>query len=285
MEEGKIRSRQNALVKHARCVRDRKEQEQIFVEGMRLAEEALRSRLNIQDALYTEKLLTEERGARLLYELKAAGCRLSSVSDDVLDYVSDTRRPQGVILLASRPRTNMPLANSKTDAREIAGEEQTSQNSVSLVIVLHGINNPSNAGAILRTAEAAGATQIISTRGTTDIFSPKALRGAMGASFRLPIWTGIDFADAIDWCRQKGLCTIGASLRAEKTHTEADWTNECALVLGPEAAGLTGSEQSMLDETIRIPMRPPVESLNVAVACGIILYEADRQRKAFRKAK
>src|SRR3712207_108749 len=104
MEDGKIRSRQNAIAKHARAVRDRKVEEQIFIEGLRLSEEAVRSRLNIQDALYTERLDSDERGARLLYELRLAGCRISMVSDEVLASISDTRTPQGIVILASRPQ-------------------------------------------------------------------------------------------------------------------------------------------------------------------------------------
>ena len=281
MDSGKIRSRHNALIKHARAVRDRKEPQQIFIEGLRLAEEALRSRLNIQDALYTEKLQSEERGARLLYELKANGCRITPVSEDVLASVSDTKTPQGIVLLASRPHTSRETLqkSSKAQSHAPVGEAQPCDDGCPLIIIIHGINNPANAGAILRTGEAAGATGVISTVGTTDIFSPKALRGAMGSSFRLPIWTGVEFSEAIAWCREHGIRTIGTSTSATQLHIEADWTRPGALVVGSEAAGLSHNEISMLDEAIRIPMHSPVESLNVAVASGIILYEAARQRK------
>ena len=281
MGDAQITSRHNALARHARSVRDRKEPEQIFIEGLRLAEEALRSGLNIQNAIYTEKLRREERGERLLNELEAEGRRLSLVSDEVLNSISDTRTPQGIVLLAERPRTGIEelgvKPKSESSKTERGGQDATV--AASLVVIIHGVNNPSNAGAILRTAEAAGATGIISTRGTTDLFAPKALRGAMGSSFRLPLWTDVDFAEAIRICKENNLRTVGAYLSASKTHTETDWTISSALVIGCEAAGLTASEGSMLDEGVRIPMRHPVESLNVAVASGIILYEAARQRR------
>lgn len=278
MEEGKIRSRQNPLVKHARAVRDRKESEQIFIEGLRLSEEALGSRLDIQDALYTERLERDERGVRLLHELRRAGCRLSMVADDVMASISDTRTPQGIVILAAHPRTG-PLPEKPNRATSEDGcAEESQRDMIPLIVIIHALNNPSNAGAILRTAEAAGATGIIATKGTTDLFSTKALRGAMGSAFRLPIWTDVDFADAINWCAKRGIPTIGSHLGARKAHTEIDWTLPCALVFGSEAAGLTGEELSMLDEGVLIPMHQPVESLNVAVACGIILYEAYRQR-------
>jgi TrmH family RNA methyltransferase len=281
MSSEKITSRHNALVKHARDVRDGKEQEQIFIEGLRLAEEALYSHLSIQAVLYTERLQDDARGARLLNELSAEGHTISLTSDDVLAFASDTRTAQGIILLATRPHasTNALLTGSKSQSLELEMTKQHGHIESPLIVIIHGINNPSNAGAILRTAEAAGASGAISTRGTTDIFSPKALRGAMGSSFRLPLWTGADFVEAIEWCKENGIGTIGATLSAAQAHTEADWTHARALVVGSEAAGLSESEAAMLDETIRIPMRPPVESLNVAVASGIILYEAARQRR------
>lgn len=281
MSSEKITSRHNALVKHTRDVRDGKEQERIFIEGLRLAEEALHSHLNIQAVLYTEKLQNDARGAHLLNELRAEGRRIVLVSDDVLAFVSDTRTAQGIILVAIRPRASKAalLTGSKSQTSKLAMTEQHGNIESPLIVIIHGINNPANAGAILRTAEAAGATGAISTRGTTDIFSPKALRGAMGSSFRLPLWTGADFIEAIEWCKENGIRTLGAAPKAVQAHTEAEWTDARALVVGSEAAGLSESEVSMLDETIRIPMRPPVESLNVAVASGIILYEAARQRR------
>lgn len=269
MDSGKITSRHNSLIKHARSVRDGRESKaQIFIEGLRLSEEALRSRLTVQDALYTEKIEGEERGAHLLNELKRAGARLSLVTEEVLAFVSDTRTPQGIILLASRPLTGCSVLQA---ALSYGGP-------LPLLVVIHGINIPSNAGAILRTSEAAGANGVISTKGTTDLFNTKALRGAMGSSFRLALWEGADFMEVINWCRDKGVRMRGAALGAGLAHTDVDWTLPCALFVGSEAAGLSIHEQSLLDDAIRIPMRPPVESLNAAVACGIILYEAARQR-------
>ncbi|HKS28023.1 MAG TPA: RNA methyltransferase [Pyrinomonadaceae bacterium] len=272
MESEKITSRHNTLAKHARAVRDGREAlAQIFIEGLRLSEEAVRSRLVVQDALYTERFEGEERGLALLKELKQTGARLSLVSDDVMSSVSDTRTPQGIALLASRPHTGSDRLSAALKAAS----------SNPLLVIIHGINNPANAGAILRTAEAAGAQGIISTKGTTDLFNTKALRGSMGSGFRLPMWERAEFAEVLAWCRGNRIHTVGSSLKASASHTEVDWTRACALVIGAEAAGLGTGELSMLDETTRIPMRPPVESLNAAVASGIILYEAARQRAGF----
>jgi TrmH family RNA methyltransferase len=100
----------------------------------------------------------------------------------------------------------------------------------------------------------------------------------MGSSLRLPLWTGARFQEAVEWCRARGVHTVCTDLRAQKAHTEIDWTVASALILGEEAAGLTPEEASAADLALRIPMRPPVESLNVAVAAAVVLYEAARQR-------
>ncbi|MDT4895237.1 MAG: methyltransferase, TrmH family [Acidobacteriota bacterium] len=268
MSEKTITSRDNALVKHARAVRDGKDARQIFVEGLRLCEEAQQALSvdDIKEVIYTERIAQDERGLRLLEALKISGKRTASVSESVFASISDTKTPQGIVLLASRPRTERSALIKSADG-------------VPLIIILHRINNPANAGAILRTAEAAGASAAILTEGTSDIFSPKALRGAMGSSFRLPLWTGASFKAALAWCQEQGISTISASLRARHLHTEIDWTQPSALVVGAESSGLTTAEIAQADQALRIPMRSPVESLNVGAAAAIVLYEAARQRK------
>lgn len=269
MSEKIITSRDNSIVKKARAVRDRLTREHIFVEGLRLCEEAVAAfnANDIMEVIHTERITGDERAAQLLTELKTAGVRATVVSEPVFASISDTKTPQGIVLLIKRPRTE------RDALRPGFGEAP-------LVVVLHRVNNPSNAGAILRTAEAAGATGAILTEGTTDIFSPKALRGAMGSSFRLPLWTGAQFNEALAWCKEQGVKTISASLHARREHTEIDWTKASALIVGSESTGLTGEETLLADEALRIPMRAPVESLNVAVAAAIVLYEVARQRKA-----
>ncbi|HVG34976.1 MAG TPA: RNA methyltransferase [Pyrinomonadaceae bacterium] len=265
MKEAVINSRDNALVKRARAVRQRKLDGLIFVEGVRLCEEALVASLVVEDVLCTERVAQDERGARLLQALGAVCERIALVSEQVFASVSDTKSPQGLALIAAEPRTGPEVI--------INAEGQAP-----LIVVMHRINNPSNAGAILRTAEAAGATAAVTTAGSTDLFSPKALRGAMGSSFRLPLWVGAEFAEILGWCRQRDVRTVCADVKAARTFTEIDWTVPRALLVGAEAAGLSLEEISATDEAVRIPMRPPVDSLNVAVASAIVLYEASRQR-------
>lgn len=260
-----ITSRDNSLLRQARAVRDGKIQESIFVEGLRLCAEALSSGLPIEAVIYSDEIARKDRAATLISQLAAACDCLAEVSEALLATVSYTKTPQGIIVIARRPESGNILLEQK------AGPSP-------LLVVLHGVNNPVNVGAILRSTEAAGATGVITTANTADPFSPKALRGAMGSAFRLPIWTGPDFAQALNWCAEHNIQTVCADVGAKTLHTEHDWAKPSALIVGPESTGLSRDEVSMTGKAIRIPMRGEVESLNVAAAATIVLYEAARQR-------
>jgi len=260
-----ITSRNNSLARHARAVRARKIHDLILIEGVRLGEEAARSGLIVEETLHTEKLASDLRGRRLLLDLSRISRRISLVSDEVLASISDTRTPQGIVLLARRPQTDRA-----TFEKRITG--------VPLIVVAHQLSNPSNAGAILRVAEAAGSAGVITTENSTDLFAPKALRGAMGSSFRLPLWTNARFSEVLEWCAERAIRTLSTSSSAPRSYMEIDWKMALAVIIGAEASGLAPNEITATDEAIRIPMRRPVESLNVAVSLAVLLYEAARQR-------
>jgi RNA methyltransferase, TrmH family len=248
-----ITSKENSRVKHAKLVREGRVRDEIFVEGLRLCEEVLKAKIDVVDVLFTADIIETERGSALIANFNDT----SEVSDKLFATISDTKSPQGICIVAKRPKNTF-----KTENR--------------LVVVLHQLNNPSNVGAILRTCEAVGVSGVILTKGTADAFSAKTLRGSMGASLRLPLLEKADFEEVIEICREQNLKTVCADIRAEKSYTEIDWTIPHALIVGSEANGLTEYELSMCDESLKIPMDAPVESLNVAVACGVILFEAKK---------
>ena len=155
---------------------------------------------------------------------------------------------------------------------------ESSQLTSPLLVVLHGLNNPVNVGAILRSAEAAGATGIITTQHTSDPFSPKSLRGAMGSAFRLPVWPKTTYAEVLSWCAERQIDTVCADVEGSTPYTDFDWTGPRALIVGPESTGLLREEVAATNIAIRIPMLGKVESLNVGVAAAVVLYEAARQR-------
>lgn len=263
----KITSRDNQRLKHARKVRDNGGggEDLIFVEGARLAEEVLRSNLKIFDVLYTESFAATERGQALASKLR--DFNPAEVSQQIFDSLADTKNSQGIILICEKPKTGKHLIETNL----LTGEK------LPLVIALHRINNPANLGAILRTAEAAGVAGVITTKNSADAFSPKALRGAMGAALRIALWTEADFCDAAEWARAKNLISVCADVNAEKSYLAVDWTQPRLLVFGSEAHGLSQDETAKIDENLTIPMDNNVESLNLAVSCGVILFEARRQ--------
>lgn len=260
-----ITSRDNSLLRQARAVRDGKIEELIYVEGLRLCEEAQRSNLEIEAVIVSEELLRKERAVEAIGALSRVSKRTASVSEKLLESISYTKTPQGIVVLAKRPDSSEAHLAASLAANP-------------LLVVLHQINNPVNVGAILRTAEAAGAAGVITTSNTSDPFSPKSLRGAMGSAFRLPIWRGPAFEEVVEWCRDRGIVTACADAEAATDYTDFDWTKASALLLGPESTGFTGEELMNTDRSVKIPMKGLAESLNVSVAAGILLFEAARQR-------
>ncbi|HEX5702891.1 MAG TPA: RNA methyltransferase [Pyrinomonadaceae bacterium] len=263
----KISSRDNSLLRRARAVRDGKLDDLIFVEGLRLCEEALKSDLRIEAVIYSDHILRKDRAAHSIEKLSAVADTSATVSEKLLESVSYTKTPQGVVVLAVRPAH---------DEETFAAKQTKSP----LVVILHEINNPVNVGAIVRTAEAAGATGVIATANTADPFSPKALRGAMGSAFRLPIWNGPSFPAAVAWCGSRKIQTIAADSSGSEVHRDVDWRKSSAIIVGRESTGLSPEELASTDASVRIPMQGAAESLNVAVATGVILFEAARQRAA-----
>ncbi len=261
----KISSRDNEKIKFARKVRDGSVDNLIFVEGSRLAEESLRSALKIHDVFFTEDYARTERGEKFLRTVETSN--LAEVSGKVFDSLTDTKNSQGIIVIGEKPAANRAIIEAKLS--EIS--------KIPLFVLLHQINNPANLGAILRTCEAVNVSGVIITKNSADVFSPKALRGAMGASFRLALWTNAEFFEVLTWAKEKSLISVCADIKAEKSYLEIDWKKPRLLIFGSEAHGLSANEKAEINESLLIPMGNEVESLNLAVACGVILFEAKRQ--------
>ncbi len=284
----KITSRQNPLVKRFRLVRAGGEHHHVFLEGVRLIEDALRASAHFETVAFSSQLETTERGLALLDELQQVPCRGAHVSKQVMDAIADTESPQGVAAIVSRPHFEV--------ADVIARSPQ-------LIIIADKLQDPGNLGTIIRTAEAAGATGLITTRFTVDPFNHKALRASMGSALRFPIATDVARADAFGLCRKRGIKIIalesapagplgagplgagplgviedGEVTGAMQIYTEAKLTGPVALVCGRESSGIANTTAAAADALVHIPMADGVESLNVSAAAAILLYEAARQR-------
>jgi TrmH family RNA methyltransferase len=255
-----ITSPANPRVQYVRSLarrRTRQRERRFIVEGVRLGKEALRADIVPALAFFTESLDTTARGRTLLAELRARGIPPLLVSDAVLRAMSDTKTPQGILLVVPFPQISPPPDPS-------------------LLLIVDGTRDPGNLGTLLRTAEAAGVDEVLLAPGTVDLYNPKVVRGAMGAHFRLPIreqdWAGI--ADAVSATQ-----ILLADVQGEQMYDSADWRVPSALIVGGEAEGASVQARELAATKVSIPMRGRTESLNAAVAAAIILFEAARQRR------
>ncbi len=257
-----ITSKDNQKLKHARQVRDGRDENEIFIEGKRLAVEALRSRLIIKYCLLSSDILLE---SKLEQELTNNSIEIITVLENIFSSVADTKNSQGIVLIAEKPE------HTKSDIEK-------NLDSASLVVLLHEANNPSNVGSVLRTAEAGGVAGIILTNGSADPFTARSIRASMGAVFRVPIWKGVELSEALMWAKDRGLVSTAADIKGERNYFDIDWKLPRLLVLGSEAHGLNDQELEQIDEKIVIAMKKETESLNLSVSAGIIIFESLRQR-------
>lgn len=257
-----ITSRDNRRLINARKVRDGGIRELIFIEGKRLAAEALSADLVIDECLVAESFTDRE-----LVERIASRAAVFDVHEKLFKTIVDTTNPQGIVVLAQRPksgflhRDDLPLDASP-------------------FVFLKDVNNPSNLGAIMRTAEAAGAGGVITSTNSADAFSPKSLRAAMGSAFRIGIEQGITLSKAVEWARSRGIRVVGTDPDNGIDHTANDWSSPTLVIFGSEAHGLTSEELGMCDASVRISIANGVESLNLAASAAVILFEARRQISA-----
>lgn len=263
-----IRSRSNPLVRRLRGLKEKSDDELCLVEGPKLLWEALRAGVAIVEIAATTRWEAAGSSQPLRTELLERGLRIRSLADDVLDSLSETEASQGILALATRPHF---------DESALVPEH-----GAALLVVAVGIQNPGNLGGLLRTAEAAGATGACLTEGTADPFSWKALRGSMGSAFRLPHVRGGDPEAILMRLRGQGLRIVATVAEDGAPYASAKLAGRVALVFGSEGPGLPAGLLRLADERVTIPLHPPVESLNVGVAAGILLFEAARQRRGER---
>jgi RNA methyltransferase, TrmH family len=258
----RITSRANPLVARFRDVaRGRGPAGTVLLDGAHLVSEAIRSRVPLEIVVISDAIVDGE-----LPEVDGAagtGGEVVRVPATVMAAMSPVREPSGVVALA----TVKPVT-----------VDQVLVHAVPLLLVLDGIQDAGNVGAIVRTAEATGATGVVTTTGTADPFGWKALRGAMGSTFRLPVAIGQSSQDVVDRLRDRGIAVLATVPRGGTSLPLCDLQRPVAILLGGEGAGLSHELVAVADERISIPMRAPVESLNVAVSAALVLYEAAKQR-------
>ena len=260
----RITSRQNPLVARFRDLAKGTVGDRILLDGEHLLRDAVAAGVRIETAAFAADLF--DQMPTLGDAVRRAGGTVVSVSNQVLDAISPVRQPSGVVAIAERPQYAVDDV--------LAGEPQ-------LLVLLARVQDPGNVGAIVRAAEGCGGTGVITVDGTADAFGWKALRGAMGSTLRLPVASDTSLSTAIDKVRERGIPVLATAPRGGTPLPDADLRAPCAILLGGEGSGLPAEAIRSADERLTIPMRAGIESMNVAAAAAIVLYEACRQRMGF----
>lgn len=233
---------------------ERKKRGLFVIEGIRMFSELPKDRI--------EKIYVSESFLRDNEKL-LKGYEYETVSDNVFAQMSDTKTPQGVMALVKM---------LQYDISDIV------KGDMPVVVMLENIQDPGNLGTIMRTAEGAGATGIIMSKDTVDIYNPKTIRSTMGALFRMPFIYVEDILEAADVLKKQNITLMAAHLDGKKNYYSENLKRPMALMIGNEGNGLSKALTDKADVLVKIPMEGQLESLNAAVSTAVILYEAYRQR-------
>ena len=193
--------------------------------------------------------------------------KVTTVSDQVLKAMSREVSPQGIIGIAKMKPVDYELTSGENP----------------LIVALDCVQDPGNLGTIIRTAEAAGVDQVILSKGTVDLYNPKVVKSTMGAIYRMSIMKDVDLVDYLQAMKKKNIAVYAAHLEGEIDHFHFNYTQGTCFVMGNEGNGLSDVVAKQTSDYLKIPMQPEAESLNVAMATGILIYEAVRQRKSLNK--
>ncbi len=248
-----IQSADNARLKLARGVRAGKVRDRVLLEGERLLGEALDANAQVEWVLQDG-----EQSEKLLQRAEAAGAQVAVCSRELLDLDSDLDSPRGLLALAVRPEVPW----EKVMAQAAPGAP---------LLVAAGVQDPGNLGAMVRVAAGLGAAGFLSLKGSTSPWSPRALRGAAGTTFRLPVAEGVAWDAFLMESKKSELQLWAADASGDALAAPPD--APVALILGEEGRGLPEALLSACDKTLAIPLHRNVESLNVATAAAVLLHQ------------
>ena len=255
-----ITSKDNRTVKYIKKLISsasfRREEGCFVAEGVRLCGDALRSGAAVTMAVFSESY-TAKQGS-LIDGCRASGAVCYSVRDSIFSALSDTKTPQGVLFVIKRLDKTLDFDTMKKNGN---------------ILALESIQDPSNLGTILRTAEALGVDAVVLSRDCCDVYAPKVIRGSMGAVFRLPMMIAQDLPAFIGEFSRVGTSYAAVLDRQARPVSEYDFSSLSMCVLGNEGNGLTKAAVAACGHTLFIPMPGGAESLNVSAAAAIILWE------------
>lgn len=233
-----------------------------IVEGLRMFVEAPQDK--VREVYVSESFYKKKREELCL---DAWGKKLEILSDSVYEHVSDTKTPQGVLVVMEQMKYSLEEV--------IAGKEGRA----SLLMVLDNLQDPGNLGTILRAGEAAGVTGVVMSSDCVDIYNPKVIRSTMGSIYRMPFIYVEDLPTVVKMLGEKEIHTYAAHLKGKRSYEEEDFTKGTAFLIGNEGNGLRDEVADAAEIYVKIPMCGEVESLNAAIAASVLMFEAARQRR------
>lgn len=261
----KITSTQNPTIKAAAKLREKRARDKAgltMLEGYRELSRAHEYGMELVEVFFCPEQFLGVNEFALLEKLARSGCKMFQVADFLLTKLAYRERPEGLIATArvrQHPLSALPLHKNP------------------LFIVAEAVEKPGNLGSMLRSADAAGADGFILCDPDTDIYNPNVIRASTGAIFSVPLAV-CSSAEAIDFLRQNNIAIYSSTPHTDTLHSSVDMCRGCALIVGTEQVGLTDTWLDAADTKIRIPMLGKIDSLNVATAATLLLYEAARQR-------
>jgi TrmH family RNA methyltransferase len=253
-------SRQNRRIVEARKLEQRKyrqRQGRFLVDGLQHLHMALDAGVRPVEVFYCEELFVGTEAAVLLNRFRQTGADLVAVSEHVMRALAQCSVPQGIVAAFA-------LCERSFQELQLTGRE--------LVVVLDRLDDPGNVGTLICAADAVGAAAVILIKPCADVFDPKTVRSSMGSLFNVPLVRTGDVATLLGWLRRSGLRLVGADVRQGVPWGWGLWEGGVALVLGNEARGLSGDVRLHLEGLARLPMVGKAESLNVAVAGGVLMH-------------
>lgn len=259
----RITSKENEFIKHVKKLKDKKYRDinkEYVIEGIKLVAESVREKAPIRQIILCDDCERNEAIPKdLMYEIAKYECIY--VTQKIFQYLSEVQTPQGILAVIEKT-----TANTEIDYTQ------------DLIVALNDIQDPGNLGAILRTVDSIGLTQILVSKGTADAYNPKVVRSTMGAIFRVKIIECENLKQTLKEIKKHKFKIMVSSLQTENTIYDVGYHKK-VVIIGNEANGVEREIQEFADEKIKIPMLGRTESLNASVATGIILYEYVRQKQ------
>lgn len=261
-----LTSTQNPLIKLAYRLRNRREREKsqlTLLEGYRELTRAFDYGMELKDCFYCPEMFLGNNELSLIAKLTAAGVKCIEVAPHLLEKISYRDRPEGLLAIAKILRHSLDAIPIKKHG---------------LYLITEALEKPGNLGAILRSADAAGVDGVIVCDKKTDIYNPNVIRASTGALFSVPL-AEADTTATIDWLKKNKIKTLAATPHTDRLYSDINLTQSIAIIVGAEQYGLSATWLEQAEIQIKIPMLGKIDSLNVATAATILLYEAARQRK------